>query len=129
MQTYLVFLSFPVLTGIYAWLFLPYYSLIYAIITLVGCTIFLEYWKIRQTDLCIRWNVRGVGHAKVNRMGHIQGQYSRSTYVFRQLLQFPFFFVALLCLGAVITLVFAIEILISEVYEGTYSSYLVRKSS
>jgi hypothetical protein len=96
---------------------------------LVGCTIFLEYWKIRQTDLCIRWNVRGVGHAKVNRMGHIQGQYSRSTYVFRQLLQFPFFFVALLCLGAVITLVFAIEILISEVYEGTYSSYLVRKSS
>ncbi|KAI9151383.1 hypothetical protein HJFPF1_08585 [Paramyrothecium foliicola] len=124
MQTYFLFLFFPALTGIYAWFFLPYYSLIYAIVTLLGCTVFLEYWKIRQSDLCIRWNVRGVGHAKVNRYGHVQSHSARWKQVSRQLLQIPFVVIALLCLGAVITFVFAIEVLISEVYEGTYSFYL-----
>jgi anoctamin-10 len=129
MQTYLVFLSFPAVTGIYAWLFLPSYSLIYAIVTLFGCTVFLEYWKIRQANLSIRWNVRGVGHAKVTRVGHVEDYSSRFKHVLRQLLQFPFFVTALLCLGVVITCVFGIEILISEVYEGTYSGYLVRDGS
>jgi anoctamin-10 len=124
MQTYLVFLSFPAVTGIYAWLFLPSYSLMYAIVTLFGCTVFLEYWKIRQANLSIRWNVRGVGHAKVTRVGHVEDYSSRFKHVLRQLLQFPFFVTALLCLGVVITCVFGIEILISEVYEGTYSGYL-----
>ncbi|KAH7311348.1 calcium-activated chloride channel-domain-containing protein [Stachybotrys elegans] len=124
MQTYFLFLSFPALTGVYAWLCLPYYSPTYAIITLLGCTVFLEYWKIREVELCIRWNVKGVGRAKVNRFGHSEQGFTRVTYVMRQLVQLPFFLFAFLCLGVVITIVFAVEILISEVYEGTYTGYL-----
>ncbi|KEY66283.1 hypothetical protein S7711_02747 [Stachybotrys chartarum IBT 7711] len=136
MQTYLAFLLFPALTGIYAWFFLPKYSLIYSVITLLGCTVFLEYWKIKQSDLAIRWNVQGVGRAKVNRAnfqshgttvddaGRIRHHFPKRKYIARQMLQVPFFILALICLGVVISLVFSIEVLISEVYDGAYKFYL-----
>ena len=132
MGTYLRFLSFSAVTGALAWAFLPKYSLLYAIITLFGCTVFLEYWKIRQDDLSVRWDVRGVGTLKVNQPKFkyekiIVDAAGRKNYYFpkwksvtRQLLQIPFFASALLALGAIITSVFAVEIIISELYEGPY---------
>lgn len=45
--------------------------------------------------------------------------------VARQLLQIPFGFVAFFALGALITLVFAVEIFISELYNGPFKFYLV----
>ncbi|KAI0189029.1 calcium-activated chloride channel-domain-containing protein [Astrocystis sublimbata] len=137
MQTYLLFLSFPSITGILAWVFLPKYSFIYAIITLVGCTVFLEYWKILQADLSIRWDVRGVASLKANRPNYryekiFVDSSGRKNYYYpkwksfaRQLLQIPFFALCLATLGVIITGAFAIEILVSEAYQGPYQSYLV----
>ncbi|KAI1871901.1 hypothetical protein JX265_005887 [Neoarthrinium moseri] len=136
MQTYLLFLSFPSVTGILAWAFLPKYSLIYAIITLVGCTMFLEYWKIVQADLSIRWDVKGVGSLKANRpkyryekvvvdsAGRPKHYYPKWKSFSRQSLQIPFFALCLVVLGVIITGVFALEILVSEAYQGPYQSYL-----
>jgi len=137
MQTYLLFLTFPAVTGILAWAFLPKYSLVYAIITLLGCTIFLEYWKIQQDDLSIRWNVRGVSSLKQNRptyhyekvvvdsAGRKKHLYPRWKSIVRQMAQIPFFILAVLVLGLTITAVYAMEILLSEAYQGPYQSYLV----
>ncbi|KAK8126361.1 calcium-activated chloride channel-domain-containing protein [Apiospora kogelbergensis] len=136
MQTYLLFLTFPAVTGILAWAFLPKYSLVYAIVTLLGCTIFLEYWKIQQDDLSIRWNVRGVGSLKQNRpkyhyekvivdsAGRKKHYYPRWKAILRQLAQIPFFALAVLVLGLTITAVYAMEIILSEAYQGPYQSYL-----
>ncbi|KAK8019541.1 hypothetical protein PG990_004679 [Apiospora arundinis] len=136
MQTYLLFLTFPAVTGILAWAFLPKYSLVYAIVTLLGCTIFLEYWKIQQDDLSIRWNVRGVGSLKQNRpkyhyekvivdsAGRKKHYYPRWKSIVRQLAQVPFFVLAVLVLGLTITAVYAMEIILSEAYQGPYQSYL-----
>ncbi|KAI4603921.1 hypothetical protein KJ359_000042 [Pestalotiopsis sp. 9143b] len=136
MQTYLVFLAFPAVTGILAWAFLPKYSLIYAILTLLGCTVFLEYWKILQDDLSIRWNVRGVGSLKQNRpnyhyekvivdsSGRTKHYYPKWKSFARQFLQIPFFAFCLVTLGVIITMVFALEVLVSEAYEGPYKTYL-----
>ncbi|KAH8657984.1 calcium-activated chloride channel-domain-containing protein [Xylariales sp. PMI_506] len=136
MQTYLLFLCFPATIGVYAWFFLPKYSPWYALVMLVGCTTFVEYWRLQQTDLSIRWSVRGVRHAKVNRA---QFQYEKITKdaagrdvhhfpkwksICRQLLEVPFFLGALLSLGLVITIVFFVEILIMEIYEGAYKQIL-----
>ncbi|KAF5545138.1 IST2 [Fusarium mexicanum] len=66
-QAYLLFLTFPAITGVIAWLWLPRYSLAYGILTSVWCTVFLEYWKIQEIDLSLRWNVKGIQHVKVNR--------------------------------------------------------------
>lgn len=137
MQAYFLFLFFPAVTGLLAWAFLPKYSLVYAISNLLGCTVFLEYWKIQQTDLSMRWHVTGVGALKVNRprfyyektiidaAGRIKHYYPKWKSILRQMLQVPFFVVALLILGTIITFVFAVEVLISEAYEGPYKSWLV----
>ncbi len=53
-QTYILSLLFPSIAGVLAWIFLPGYSLVYAIIIGLWCNIFLEYWKIQETDLSIR---------------------------------------------------------------------------
>ncbi|KAK7951967.1 Anoctamin-10 [Apiospora aurea] len=136
MQTYLLFLTFPAVTGVLAWAFLPKYSLVYAIVTLLGCTIFLEYWKIQQDDLSIRWHVRGVGSLKQNRptyhyekvvvdaAGRKKHLYPRWKSIMRQMAQIPFFVLAVLVLGLTITAVYAMEILLSEAYQGPYQSYL-----
>ncbi|KAF4493812.1 IST2 [Fusarium agapanthi] len=117
-QAYLLFLTFPAITGVIAWLWLPRYSLAYGILTSVWCTVFLEYWKIQEIDLSLRWNVKGVQHVKVNRPQF------RWKKVVRQLLQIPFLIVAFLALGVTIIAVFTIEILISETYAGPYKDYL-----
>ncbi|KAK1976069.1 calcium-activated chloride channel-domain-containing protein [Colletotrichum cereale] len=129
-QTYLLFLAFPAITGVIAWMYLSKYSLFYAISTCVWCTVFLEYWKIQEVDLSIRWRVQGVGKVKVNRPQFrydkiIKDATGRETHYFpkwkqvtRQLLQIPFVLISAAILGAIILLVFAIEVLISEGYDG-----------
>ncbi|EXM05329.1 calcium-activated chloride channel-domain-containing protein [Fusarium oxysporum II5] len=135
-QAYLLFLTFPAITGVIAWLWLPRYSLAYGILTSVWCTVFLEYWKIQEIDLSLRWNVKGIHHVKVNRPqfkydyeyvdegGRKHYYFPRWKKVVRQLLQIPFLIVAFLALGITIIAVFTIEILISETYAGPYKDYL-----
>ncbi|KAK2670686.1 hypothetical protein RAB80_013108 [Fusarium oxysporum f. sp. vasinfectum] len=126
----------PAITGVIAWLWLPRYSLAYGILTSVWCTVFLEYWKIQEIDLSLRWNVKGIQHVKVNRPqfkydyeyvdegGRKHYYFPRWKKVVRQLLQIPFLIVAFLALGITIIAVFTIEILISETYAGPYKDYL-----
>ncbi|KAF5019503.1 hypothetical protein F66182_8510 [Fusarium sp. NRRL 66182] len=135
-QAYLAFLTFPAITGVIAWLWLPRYSLAYGILTSVWCTVFLEYWKVQEIDLSLRWNVKGIGNVKVNRPqfkyesvhvdegGRKHYYFPRWKVALRQLLQIPFLLFALLALGVTITAVFAIEVLISETYAGPYKDYL-----
>ncbi|KAF4464893.1 IST2 [Fusarium albosuccineum] len=135
-QTYLMFLSFPAITGVIAWLWLPRYSLAYGILTSIWCTVFLEYWKIQEVDLSLRWNVKGIQGVKVNRpqfkydkvfvdkTGRKHYYFPRWKKVCRQLLQIPFLLFAFLALGVTIIAVFTIEVLISETYAGPYKSYL-----
>lgn len=136
-QTYLVFLSFPAITGVIAWMYLDKYSLTYAIATCVWCTVFLEYWKIQEVDLSIRWNVQGIGKVKVNRpqfkyekivideTGQQKHYFPKWKQVTRQLLQIPFILFSAVALGTIIILVFAIEVLISEGYDGPYKNLMV----
>ena len=139
-QCYLMFLVFPALTGVTTWLFLPKYSLAYAIITSIWCSVFLEYWKIQEVDLSIRWNTRGVNKSKPNRpefkfdrvvvdaSGRIKHYFPKFKQISRQLLQIPFILFATIALGAIICCVFAVEILVSEAYEGPHQFYLVSHS-
>jgi anoctamin-10 len=96
---------------------------------------------MREIDLSLRWEVRGVGSLKVNRAkfkydkeirdpitNELIQQYSHTKQVLRQLLQIPFALIALLGLGSLIGIVFIIEIFISEVYEGPFKFYLVCNS-
>lgn len=136
-QTYFRSLFFPCAAGIFAWAFLPKYSLFFALVIGIWCTVFLEYWKIKQTDLAIRWDVRGVGDLKVNRpqfryekeivdsAGRVRQYFPRWKRILRQLVTVPFVLVSTMLLGMLIALVFVVETYISEAYEGPYKFYLV----
>ncbi|KAH6718652.1 calcium-activated chloride channel-domain-containing protein [Leptodontidium sp. MPI-SDFR-AT-0119] len=137
LQAYLVALAFPSITGILAWLYLPGYSLPYAILTSLWCTTFLEYWRLKEVDLSLRWSVKGVGGLKVNRAqfipdreilnaitGETEQHFSRWKHTLRLLLQIPFALIAIAGLGTLISFVFVIELFISEVYDGPLKFYL-----
>lgn len=136
-QSYSAFLIFPAITGLISWLWLPKYSIVYTILTVIWCTVFLEYWKVREVDLSVRWQVRGVNKTKTNRPEYkyeqvIVDQYGRTIHhspkwkqISRQLLQLPFMAIATVALGLMISAVFAVEILISDSYDGPNSLYLV----
>ncbi|KAL7786556.1 calcium-activated chloride channel domain-containing protein [Trichoderma afarasin] len=135
-QSYSAFLIFPAITGLFTWLWLPKYSIVYTILTVVWCTVFLEYWKVREVDLSVRWQVRGVNKTKTNRPEYkyekvIVDQYGRTIHyspkwkqISRQLLQVPFMAIATVALGILISAVFAVEILISDSYDGPNNFYL-----
>ncbi|UKZ83987.1 hypothetical protein TrVFT333_011803 [Trichoderma virens FT-333] len=135
-QSYSAFLIFPAVTGLVSWLWLPKYSIVYTILTVIWCTVFLEYWKVREVDLSIRWRVRGVNKTKNNRPQYkyeqvIVDQYGRTIHyspkwkqISRQLLQLPFMAIATVALGLMISAVFAVEILISDSYDGPSNLYL-----
>lgn len=101
------------------------------------CIVFVEYWKMRETDLSLRWGVNGVGALKVDRpqyywdkevvdpiTGQIQRVFSARKQFLRQLLLIPFASVATIALGTLIIVTFAMEVFISEVYNGPFKGYL-----
>lgn len=57
--------------------------------------------------------------------GEMRGVFSATKRMQRQLLQIPFALLAVIALGAIIATCFAIEIFISELYNGPLKSYLV----
>lgn len=136
-QAYFLSLAFPCIAGVLAWLFLPKYSLAFALIIGGWCTVFLEYWKIRETDLSIRWNVQGVSKLKANRpqfryekeivddAGRVRHYFPKWKRIVRQLAVVPFLLASTVLLGLFISGVFAIEAFIGEGYDGPYDYYLV----
>ena len=118
-------------------MYLGPYSIVYGCMLCTWCIVFVEYWKIREYDLSLRWGVKGVGQLKVNRPQYrwekeIKDPVSgRVTRVFpgwkqftRQLLLIPFASVAAVALGGLIVVTFASEVFISEVYKGPLKGYL-----
>jgi anoctamin-10 len=129
---------FPAALGFASWLFLGHFSPIYGLVSAVWCTVFTEYWRHQETDLAIRWGVRGVSKIDIRYKsfepektitdpvtGEKVGFFPSSRRFQRQLLQVPFALIVIFCLGTVIATCFGIEVFISEVYNGPLKSVLV----
>ena len=136
-QTYFNFLIFPTGFGLFAYLFLGSFSLIYAVVLCLWSIVFVEWWKHQERDLSIRWGVRGVSSIESKRhefkptkevedpaTGETVKIFPWDERLKRQALQFPFAIVAVLALGSLIVLCFAIEIFIGEIYDGPGKSVL-----
>lgn len=136
-QSYSSFLVFPAVWGTVTWWYLGPYSITFAIGNCLWAMVFVEYWKIREKDLSLRWEVKGVGALKVTRTQYIwekevkdpiTGQtvqvFSPYRQFLRQLLLVPFASVAAAALGGLIVITFAMEVFISEVYTGSFQGYL-----
>ena len=108
----------------------------FAIVNCIWCICFVEYWKIRELDLSFRWGVKDVGELKVDRpqyvwekevrdpiTGKVERVFPAWKQLLRQLLLLPFASVATAALGTLIVVTFAMEVYISEVYNGPFKGY------
>lgn len=137
-QAYFTFLTVPAAIGFAAWLLLGSNSPFYAVAASIWCVVFTEYWKHMESDLAIKWGVRGVSSIDTKRhdfshetsqtdpvTGETQLIFPDIKRLQRQLLQAPFALIAVLMLGTLIATAFGIEIFISEVYNGPFKTILV----
>ena len=129
---------FPAVFGFSCWVLLGYFSPIFAIVNVLWCVGFVEYWKQQELDLALRWGVRNVTTILEKRHG-FQAEFQETDSVtgetihvfpahkrlMRQLLQIPFALLAIGVLGSLIATCFAIEVFISEIYNGPFKDVLV----
>lgn len=138
LQSYFKFLVFPAIFGFSCWLLLGSFSIIYTVVNSLWCIIFVEYWKRQEVDLGCRWQTKGVSVVRTKRRefisekevrdegtGEVRGVFPAQKRMCRQLLQIPFALLSTVALGVIIATCFAIEIFISEVYNGPLKTYLV----
>lgn len=137
LQSYSTFLLFPAAFGFGAWILLGQFSWFYAIVNSLWSVVFFEYWKVKEVDLAIQWGVRGVSKIQQPRpqfqfeteaqdpiTGEVVKVYSPWKRLQNQLLQIPFAVACVALLGSLITVCFAIEIFLTEVYNGPFKQYL-----
>ncbi|OJJ77050.1 hypothetical protein ASPBRDRAFT_190388 [Aspergillus brasiliensis CBS 101740] len=138
LQSYFRFLIFPAVFGFSCWLLLGSFSIIYAVVNSLWCIIFIEYWKRQEEDLSCRWQTKGVSVVRPKRRefkperevqdestGEVRGVFPATRRMYRQLLIVPFALLSAVALGVIIATCFAIEIFISEIYNGPLKTYLV----
>lgn len=137
LQSYFSFLLFPASFGLGAWLVLGKFSWFYATVNCLWSVVFFEHWKMKEVDYAVRWGVRGVSKIQQPRpqfrfereavdpvTGELVKVYSPYKRLARQLLQVPFALACLVILGGLIASCFAVEIFITEVYNGPFKQYL-----
>ncbi|PYH87712.1 DUF590-domain-containing protein [Aspergillus ellipticus CBS 707.79] len=138
LQSYFRFLLFPALFGFSCWLLLGSFSIIYTIVNCLWCIIFIEYWKRQEDDYSCRWQTKGVSAVRTKRRefqperevhdestDEMRGVFPATKRMYRQLLVVPFAMLSAVALGLIIATCFAIEIFISEIYNGPLKTYLV----
>ncbi|KAI5853032.1 calcium-activated chloride channel-domain-containing protein [Morchella snyderi] len=138
LQSYLSFLVIAAAIGAGAFFLLPSYSLTFAITNCLWSVIFVEYWKRQEVDLAVRWGVRNVSSLQNRRAqfkhhkeiedpitGEVVKFFPAWHRLARQALQIPFALGASGLLSALYACVFAIEIFLTEVYNGPFKTVLV----
>lgn len=137
LQFYFISLSVPAALGIVSFFLLPEYSVIYSICVSLWAIVFHGLWERRQRQLAIRWDVRNcsqmehrraafVGSHQITnpRTGSQVPAFNDVSRLARESLAVPFALLAGSFLAAVLTLIFAVEVFIGEVYDGPLKSIL-----
>src|SRR5690606_29384289 len=138
LQSYFSFLVFAAAIGMGSYFLLPEFSVVFSIANCLWSVVFVEYWKRKEVDLAVQWNVRNVSQLQSKRArfrpeaevedpvtGEIVKTFPVWKRLVRQAAQVPFALGASGILSALYACVFAIEIFISEVYNGPFKSIMV----
>ena len=137
-QFYFLYLFAPTAVGVLVHYFSTAFSPIYSIAIVIWSIIFTEAWKRRELQLSILWGVRKVRNVEKKR-AQFRGDSLRSDpitgekvpyYAFwkrylRMAEGLPFIFVGGILLALSITMVFTVEVFISELYAGPFNNVLV----
>lgn len=127
LSSYAQALIFPSLVGIAFWRFDKPYNPLYSIIVVLWSVVFVEWWRIRERKLSIRWGTRGA--AKVERI-RVEFRPAKQTSdddddtfpwwkrEVRVLTSLPVIAAAAVILAALLTGIFILEAFATQLYTG-----------
>ena len=128
LSSYALALVFPALIGVAFWRFEQPYNPIYSTLVVIWSVVFVEWWRIRERRLSVRWGTRGA--AKVEKM-RIQYRPTTTSYEggedggfpwwkreFRIIMSLPVIAVAALILAMLLTGIFILEAFVTQLYTG-----------
>ena len=138
LQFYFQWLLIPAIFGISVYVTLGGFSILYTVVVCLWGIMFTQVWKRRERDLSVRWGSKGCSIVETRRAA-FQGESIETDpitnrqapswpvwkRIARRALAVPFVLLAGAVLAVILTCIFSVEIVLSEIYNGPFKSYLV----
>lgn len=108
------------------------YSVIYSTLLVIWSTFFVEFWRIRERTLSVRWGTRGSFRVERRRAQYkdVGGKglnfpwWKRDARIFASL---PVILLFAGALAALLTVVFILEAFVTQLYAGPGQKIIVRR--
>jgi anoctamin-10 len=129
---YFAFLSFymtslvaPAALGVLAFFFHGAFSYLYSAALLVWSVVFVEWWRIKERKLSVKWGVKGASNVEILRAKYRPEGDAWWKQELKLLASLPVIIVYAILLIALMTLIFVFEAFIAQLYDGPGLQYMV----
>ncbi|KAJ7644183.1 calcium-activated chloride channel-domain-containing protein [Roridomyces roridus] len=117
LHSYSQALLFPAVLGVLFYLFGSPYSPIYSILILLWSVVYVEWWRIRERILSLRFGTRGSARVERRRAQYIEG-FPWWRRELRQIASLPVLALFGAVLVSILTGIFAFEAFVTQLYTG-----------
>jgi anoctamin-10 len=128
LSSYATALVFPAFVGVAFWKFENPYSPVYSVLVVIWSVIFVEWWRIRERKLSVRWGTRGAAKVEKIRIKYhptkrADGDEEDAGFPwwkreFRIITSLPVIGTAALILAMLLTGIFILEAFVTQLYTG-----------
>ena len=113
--------------GIASYFFAPPYSPTYSSILLLWSIVFVEWWRIRQRQLSVRWGTKGSFRVEKRRAQHVPLSWWRKDL--RALASLPLILFFASVLAVLLTGIFVFEAFVTQLYTGPGHQLIVSRTT
>ncbi|PFH53223.1 hypothetical protein AMATHDRAFT_73446 [Amanita thiersii Skay4041] len=117
LSSYTYFLIFPASLGLLAYFLLEPYSPLYSILVCIWSVVFVEWWRIHERILSLRFGTRGSFRVEKRRTQYKPGL-TWWNKDFRSLSSIPVILLFATILALLLTGIFVLEAFVTQLYEG-----------
>jgi anoctamin-10 len=117
LSTYTHALVFPAVLGITFYFFGTAYSSVYSLLLLLWSIVFVEYWRVRERTLSMRWGTRGSFRVEKRRAQYLPG-FPWWKRELRMLASVPVIALFAGVLATLLTGIFVFEAFVTQLYKG-----------
>jgi anoctamin-10 len=125
LSSYTQALIFPAILGLTFHLFGSPYSPIYSTLLFLWSVVFVEWWRVRERILSVRFGSRGSFRVEKHRAQYIPG-FPWWRRDLRMVASFPIILMFAGVLAALLTGIFVFEAFVTQLYTGPGHKYIVR---
>ncbi|KAJ7902476.1 calcium-activated chloride channel-domain-containing protein [Mycena leptocephala] len=123
LHTYTQALVFPAVLGVLFFFFGTPYSPIYSILIVLWSIVFVEWWRIRERILSLRFGTRGSFRVEKRRARYIDG-FPWWKHELRMIASLPVILVFAAVLVSILTGIFVFEAFVTQLYTGPGHKYI-----